>query len=413
MRVLIPEILVTRNILAAVRSLGRAGHQITVAIPSKPNLRWSLFKSRFAENIVFVQSPDNSPEGYIQDLLKLVAGGDFDVLLPFTDNGMSSISYGKEKLSNFVRIPVADYPKFLQAHDKLDAVRLAHRLDVPTPATFHPLSREGLFALKEQLPFPCLVKARQSVGIGEAIRFATNFDELVTGYDEISNQPSTPPINDYTYPIIQEYVPGQIHDAMFMYWHGECKAAATQVRLVSYPISGGTAVVNQTTHNPHLRDMGQRLLDTLDWHGPALVEFRLDPRDGKYKLLEINTKFWGSLALSMVAGINFSRMACELACYDEVEPDFNYRVGVTYRWLFPDELFTLVQQPTFKRLWQFLHFWAPDTHYDWDIRDPLPDLYRAVTAIGTALFARKRILPARQDLNDLAMQRPPEPQSTL
>jgi len=414
MKILIPETL-QRNVLSAVRSLGRAGHRITLALPVEPGrlrLR-ARFASRYVERVVFIQSPHLSPSGYVRDLLELVADGHFDVLLPFTHAGVLPVSYHKEALSAYVRIPIADYTVLRQAHDKLETVHIAQRVGVLTPVTFHPASRDELLSLREHVPFPCLVKARQGCGVGTTIRFAKNFEELVAGYDEIDGQVSVPPVNDYSHPIIQEYVPGQIHDAVFLYSRGECKAALTQERVITYPVQGGVGAVNRTTDDPLVRKLGQTLLDAMGWHGPAQVEFRLDPRDGQHKLLEINPKFWGTLPLAIVAGIDFARMSCELAYHGDLESAFDYRVGITYRWLFSGELYALVQQPTRERLRKFLDFRQANTYYDWDLRDPLPDLPRAVASIGTVFFARKRILPPRQDLNALAMQRPPAQRSAL
>jgi predicted ATP-grasp superfamily ATP-dependent carboligase len=416
MRILIPETLLADNVLAAIRSLGRVGYYVTVATPDDSRgWRWvAKLRSRFVESAVFIQSPHVSPSGFVQDLLELVANQEFDVLLPFSHSSVLPISYNKELLSQHVHIPIAEYPILRRAHDKLETIRLAQGLDVPTPVTFHPKSRADLFALKEYLPFPCLVKARQGCGVGKTIRFAKNFEELVAGYDVINDQPSTPPVNDYSLPIIQEYVPGQIHDALFLYANGECKAALTQERVITYPVQGGPGAVNQTTHDPLLRELGQRLLDALGWHGPTQVEFRLDPRDGQYKLLEINPKLWGTLPLSLVAGIDFSRMACELAYHGDVEPNFNYRVDVYYRGLFSTELQTLVQDPTMERLKKFLlYFGKPDTHYGLDLKDPLPDLLKVMLSLRRLLFKRKEVLPARNDLNILATQRPPARQPAL
>jgi hypothetical protein len=48
-----------------------------------------------------------------------------------------------------------------------------------------------------------------------------------------------------------------------------------------------------------------RLLDALDWHGPALLEFKRRP-DGTYVLMEINPKFWASYALASHTGYRFA-----------------------------------------------------------------------------------------------------------
>ena len=48
----------------------------------------------------------------------------------------------------------------------------------------------------------------------------------------------------------------------------------------------------------------QELLDELNWHGVAMVEFKVT-EDGTPYLMEINTRFWGSLQLAIDAGVDF------------------------------------------------------------------------------------------------------------
>ena len=49
---------------------------------------------------------------------------------------------------------------------------------------------------------------------------------------------------------------------------------------------------------------GERLLTALNWHGVAMVEFKIDAT-GQHWLMEINPRLWGSLALSIDAGVDF------------------------------------------------------------------------------------------------------------
>jgi len=412
MKILIPE-KPARNVLAAARAFGRAGHQVTLALPvESPESYRARFTSRFVTNIVAITSPHVDPQRFIEDLLSILTTHDFNVLLPFTHATVLPVSYYRDKLIHHVRTPIVDYEVLRLAHDKLETLKIAQHLAIPFPVTFHPQSREALLNLESQIPFPALVKARQGCGVGATIRFATDFAELLAGYDAISQQPSTPPVNDYTSPIIQEYVPGQLFDANFLYQKGCPKAALTQERVITYPVQGGPGAVNRTTKDPVLREYGERLLNALGWHGPAQVEFRLDPRDQTYKLMEINPKFWGTLPLSIVAGVNFAALACELALDNEVPETFEYPADIYYRWLFPSELYALAQDPSGPKLRAFLkRFRYRPTYYDWDLGDPRPDLLRALTTLRTILFHRDTLLATREDLNALALQRSPAQQT--
>jgi predicted ATP-grasp superfamily ATP-dependent carboligase len=84
-----------------------------------------------------------------------------------------------------------------------------------------------------------------------------------------------------------------------------------------------------------VREQGLAVLKALRWHGVAMVEFRLRP-DGTPVFLEVNGRFWNSLALAVHAGADFPALLAELAEHGDVEPPGAYRVGVRCRWLLGD-----------------------------------------------------------------------------
>jgi len=67
-----------------------------------------------------------------------------------------------------------------------------------------------------------------------------------------------------------------------------------------------------------------------------VVEFRIDARDGRPKLLEINPRFWGSLALSVQSGVEFPYVLYQLATGGTCRPALDYRTGVRTRQLLGD-----------------------------------------------------------------------------
>ncbi|MGI5817372.1 MAG: ATP-grasp domain-containing protein [Armatimonadota bacterium] len=60
------------------------------------------------------------------------------------------------------------------------------------------------------------------------------------------------------------------------------------------------------------------------------MEFRRCSETGQFYLLEINPRFWGSVALSEAAGINFPALYYHCARGEEVETP-TYREGVRLR----------------------------------------------------------------------------------
>jgi predicted ATP-grasp superfamily ATP-dependent carboligase len=180
--------------------------------------------------------------------------------------------------------------------------------------------------------------------------------------------------------LIQEYVPGEIHDVGLLFNRGKPRAALTQKRLKMYHRSGGIGIHNETTHEPELRDSAIALLKALNWHGPALVEFKIDSRDGEAKLMEVNSRFWGTVDLAIQAGVDFPLLACKMAVDGDVEPVFDYQVGMKYKWTLPyGLLYALESNRKWHYLWEFLRV-NRHTRTDIWLSDPMPLLIEVLSA---------------------------------
>jgi hypothetical protein len=81
--------------------------------------------------------------------------------------------------------------------------------------------------------------------------------------------------------------------------------------------------------------MAHSLLNSVGWHGVAMVEFKVSP-DGTPYLIEVNGRFWGSLQLAIDAGVDFPWLLYQLANGDRVDEVPGYAIGVRWRWLLGD-----------------------------------------------------------------------------
>jgi predicted ATP-grasp superfamily ATP-dependent carboligase len=124
--------------------------------------------------------------------------------------------------------------------------------------------------------------------------------------------------------------------------------------------------------HPRIEELGIRLLQSLKWHGVAMVEFKVDPRDNEPKLMELNPRFWGSLALAIHAGVDFPYLLYRMAMGKEFAPVVDYTVGVRCRWLLPGDILHFLQNPhRFHLKPSFFQFrGTPDDILSCD--DPLP-----------------------------------------
>ncbi len=145
-------------------------------------------------------------------------------------------------------------------------------------------------------------------------------------------------------------------------------------------------------------ELGLSLLKSLNWIGVAMAEFKVDPRDGIPKLMEVNPRFWGSLHLAIVSGVDFPYLILKMA------EGRNLIRCLLYRWEndvagFSSVIFSIfLSNPhRFHLDPSFFHFFDPDTSYDIiSQEDPLPIL-GAMATFFTFLYdpEMKRFLERR------------------
>jgi len=85
---------------------------------------------------------------------------------------------------------------------------------------------------------------------------------------------------------------------------------------------------------------------------------------GNAYLMEVNTRFWGSLQLAIDAGVDFPYLLHQITCGDNVQRLEHYKVGQRLRWLLGDidSLYLAMKSRTYsikQKLVYLLKFLAP------------------------------------------------------
>lgn len=110
--------------------------------------------------------------------------------------------------------------------------------------------------------------------------------------------------------MVQEYIPGggaQQFAYCGFFKSGQAVGRMVVQRLRQHPLEFGRAsTFVETTENPLLESLSERLLRHIDYYGLVELEYKLDPRDGKYKLLDFNARTWGYHSLGQRAGVDFA-----------------------------------------------------------------------------------------------------------
>ncbi len=113
---------------------------------------------------------------------------------------------------------------------------------------------------------------------------------------------------------------------------GSVVADAMQVATRIWPPGAGASCRAETVPvDMAISDAASALFAKLGWFGLAELQF-LVPDDGEPRLIDLNGRFYGSLALAVAAGANLPATWAALATGRTVAPS-RARPGVTYQWL--------------------------------------------------------------------------------
>lgn len=271
---------------------------------------WSrLLRSRYCD--VGVTTVPASDPAYAELLLDAVVAHDPDLLVPVGYHSVAAADDVRDRLPESVTCWLPPSDSLDVAVDKVATAARAAELDVDTPedytATVAALDDRGRSGEIAEMPFPLFLKARHECGknvtarVEEPSAFWTSYDELVAEVDTGDEDDGV----DEDDVIVQECIPGdRTYACGLLYDDGAPQLLFAHEELRSVPREGGSGTRVRIFRDPRIETAALRLLDSLDWHGPALVEFKRRP-DGSYVLMEINPKLWASYALASQSGYRF------------------------------------------------------------------------------------------------------------
>ena len=325
-----------RKTLAAVRCLGKRGLEVTVGESSR--LASSLFSKYCSRRLVY-PSVHRHPEAFLSFLRWELKKRFYDLVMPMEEETLLLLSRHRAEFAPVARLPLPPHEAIMQVRDKGWLLQHALQQGIPIPRTIWVKDLAELRTMKEKMPGPWVVKPRISSG-SFGIAYVEHAEDLAEAYGKVHSQ--------FPFPLIQERLPaeGEAFGCSALLDRGSrVKALFVHRRLREYPITGGPSTLRESVRHPRIEKLGIRLLQSLKWQGVAMVEFKVDPRDTEPKLMELNPRFWGSLALAIHAGVDFPYLLYTMAKGEEFAPVVDYKVGVRCRWLLPGDILHFLQNP--------------------------------------------------------------------
>ena len=315
--------------LIVTRSLGRKGISVTTGDKSKFA---PAFFSKYSKNHFIYPSPQTSEHEFVKTLLEYVKKNKHDVLIPTHSEETYIISKYMEKLKPFIKVPLMDYNTIMKVNDKGELMKIATELGIPIPKTFHLRNITEIKEIANQAQYPAVIKLTdRTSSVGQS--YVNSSEQLIATYKETVSRFN---IQSSNLPIVQEYIPGDGYGVSVLYNQGDLRALFTHKRLREFPATGGPSTLRISVRNSEMEKIAIKLMDFLNWHGVAMVEFKLHAKTKKPYLLEVNPRFWGSIYQAVSSGVDFPYLLYKMALDGDVESVLDYRVGVKTRFFLLD-----------------------------------------------------------------------------
>jgi D-aspartate ligase len=291
--------------LGVLRSLGQHGIPVCVVDDQFSVSFFSHYKSHFVR-VKNLRDEQKTVEAVLE------VGRRFSlrnwILFPTRDETVVAFSRHRAKLSEFFKVPTPDWETVKWAWNKKNTYDLARKLDIPCPKTFNPQSEDEIDALRSELPLAIkpAVKENFFYATGAKAWRAQTLDELRQIYRKAARYIPAQEI------MVQQIIPGDgSHQVSYcaFFCNGQAPGSLVARRARQHPREFGRAATYvESIELPVIEELSQRFLKAIDYYGLVEVEFKLDPRDGKYKLLDVNARSWGFHSLGSAAGVDFSYM---------------------------------------------------------------------------------------------------------
>ena len=296
------------NGLGVIRSLGAKGVPVLALDPAP--LAIGLY-SKYARKII-CPDPLCSEEAFVEFLIdigrRLPVRG---MLFPTSDPYVVAIAKARDKLENYYWIPFSPWEVIREIVDKETQYKKAMEAGIPIPETFFPKSVSDVREIGKAIKYPVILKPAYSHPFVakywiKAVK-VNSLEELIEKYQMYTCAGHKM--------LIQEIVGGtaaRLYE-FFSYTNiqGETLAIFVQRKLEQYPTDFGTGTVFESVDEPRIVELGLRLLKAFDYYGISFSEFKRDPLDGGFKLMELNPRTTHCNSLSTACGVNFPYIVYE------------------------------------------------------------------------------------------------------
>ncbi len=364
--------------VSGIRALGREGLNVAALAPRRSAV--GLWSRYCADRVV---GPDSvtDPGGFIAAVQRVVEHHGRLVVYPGQDEALNALAAADLPADAVLPYPGTEPLEALR--DKGRLAGLAADVGIATPSTLAVGAPQTLLA--SELPDGAVVKPSLPGGAFAEVRLADSRDELRVLLETV------PPSEGL---VLQERLTGRLMAvSVVVDREGGLASRFQQLALRTWPPDAGiSSLAVSVEPDEELVEACRALLAAAGYWGLAQLQF-IDAAGGR-RLIDVNTRFYGSLALALAAGVNLPAAWHSVTLERPAGGPEPYRAGVSYRWVEADLMAAIrgirgrltARGP------------RPRTGPMWARDDPFASVLFAAGAVGGGLWrrlGRRHVNPSR------------------
>ena len=384
----------TRSFLSTVRSLGRQGVEVHVA---PFDFRAPALASRYIRAVHFLPYYLDGGREWLDAIRVLLREQRFALVIPCDERGLLPLCLHRDELEALCPLAIPSPQALDIFFNKVKTRALAESVGVPVAAGRMLARGDTVDSIVADIGLPAVIKEPMSYALPELyVRTSTRIIDERAALDAWLAR------HDHAAPILLEQMfPGFGLGVSVLCHEGKVLQAFEHHR--AHEMNGSSYYRKSAPLDPARLAAVERMVAASSYTGLAMFEFKVNPADGRWILIEVNARPWGSLPLPVSIGVDFPYRLYRLLARREPTPAVDYPAGRYCRNLVPDmwqarsAAAALVRQPA--RLAAHCAGWAwsfhrvllrRECHDTLVLDDPRPGLRELRTLCAGRFGARKR-----------------------
>ncbi len=311
--------------LSNTRSLGELGIPVYVI----DTVHCLAQHSRYCKKY-FRCPPFNSPN-FIDFLLSLAKKEGLEdwLLIGSNDHVVENLSLNEGRLRPYYKMLVPNEFLLHKIINKKNLLTVAKDCGTSYPDTCYPDQLEEA----KHFRFPLLVRGNYGLSFYKAThRKAIQVNDYQQLLDTVNQLQDSVPTDDI---MIQEQIPStENNDVVSFTCFADCgniKSFWMGRKIRQHPIKYGTATCAESIYEDAVIKEAIPLVKALNYTGVCEIEFMLDERDGKYKLIEINPRTWLWVGLAKACGVDYAKMMYWHV--NDIPQEFPQKYEIGIKWI--------------------------------------------------------------------------------